>query len=194
MDKKISFRQYYRHLRRQISVEQQTLASQSVAQFFFENFLEHKKNIAVYLARDGEINLQCLIEKLWKAECSVFLPVINLESQQLCFAYYFESSMMKKNHYDIDEPENVTEFIPPEELDIVLMPLVAFDDHGTRLGMGKGYYDKSFSFCRYSHAKPLLVGVAHQCQYCEALPIDEWDVPLDGVITEKKLILFNGDV
>ncbi|MES2204590.1 MAG: 5-formyltetrahydrofolate cyclo-ligase [Pseudomonadota bacterium] len=148
-------------------------------------------NIAVYLAHDGEIDLQYLIEKLWQTECAVFLPVVHADTQQLCFVRYRASTTMKKNQYGIQEPENMTEFILPEALDIVLMPLVAFDHNGARLGMGKGYYDKSFAFCRYPHIKPMLVGVAYQCQYCEMLPVDEWDVPLDGIMTEKKLILLN---
>lgn len=190
-DTKISLRHHYRHLRRQISFEQQAMTSQSIAELFFKKFLLYKKNVAVYLAQEGEVNLQCLIEKLWKTKNSVFLPVVDFDTQSLSFAKYFESSMMKKNHYGIDEPENISTTIFPEALDVVLMPLVAFDDNGVRLGLGKGYYDKSFSFCRYPHDKPVLVGVAHQCQHCETLPTDEWDVPLDGVMTEKKLILFN---
>ena len=191
---KNSIRNHYRHIRRQIPIEQKLSSAQSIAQLFLKNILPYQKNIAVYLARDGEIDLQFLIEQLWKTECSVFLPVIHADAQQLCFVRYRSSAIMKKNQYNIDEPENIAEFILPEALDIVLMPLVAFDYNGVRLGMGKGYYDKSFSFCRYPHMKPLLVGVAHQCQYCETLPTEEWDVPLDGIVTEKKLILFNESV
>lgn len=187
-DTKISLRKHYRHLRNQISFDQHTCSSQLIAHLFFKNFTSNQKNIAVYLARDGEIDLQFLIEELWKRDCAVFLPVTNVNAQPLSFVRY--SSIDEPE----DEPENISELIAPEALDIVLMPLVAFDDNGARLGLGKGYYDKSFSFCRYPHDKPVLVGVAHQCQQCETLPTDEWDVPLDGVMTEKKLILFNENV
>ena len=190
-DSKKFFRQQYRHLRHQISPEQQTAASQLITQCYLKNFIGHQKNIAVYLACDGEINLHFLIEQLWQLECAVFLPVIHPDTQTLSFVRYFKSSVMKKNQYGIDEPEMISQTITPEALDIVLMPVVAFDSNGVRLGMGKGYYDHCFSFCRYPHNQPLLVGVAHQCQQAETLPADEWDVPLDGVMTEKKLFLFN---
>lgn len=193
-DTKNSLRQHYRHLRRQISLEQQAAAAQSISRLFFKEFSPRQKNIAVYLAHDNEISLDNLIAELWQTECFVFLPVLDSDGQTLYFVRYCASTVMKKNRYNIAEPDNKSEFILPNELDIVLMPLVAFDNNGVRLGMGKGYYDKSFSFCRYPHDKPQLIGVAYQCQHYEALPTDEWDVPLDGVMTEKKLILLNESV
>lgn len=193
-DQKKSLRQHYRHLRHHISIEEKKLAAESVAQLFLKNFSPHQKNIAVYWAHDGELELQFLIEQLWKIECSVFLPVIHPDSGQLCFVRYRESTFMKKNRYGIDEPESMSECILPQDLDIVLMPLIAFNDHGVRLGMGKGYYDQSFAFCRLPHNKPGLIGVGYQCQRCESLPADAWDVPLDGVITEEKCMLLRGEL
>jgi 5-formyltetrahydrofolate cyclo-ligase len=66
-------------------------------------------------------------------------------------------------------------------LDVVLLPLVAFDAHGHRLGMGGGYYDASFA--AQPHA--LRIGLAHTVQFCAALPVRDWDVPLDAVLTER---------
>lgn len=187
---KVSIREYYRQRRRLISPTEKINSSQALAQFFIDNFDYHKKNIAVYLANDNELDVQFLVEILWKKESHVFLPVINLTTQHLQFAAYSSSTMMKENQYGISEPESHL-FIPPENLDIVLMPLVAFDKTGTRLGMGKGYYDKSFAFCREAQAKPVLIGVAYSCQYCDKLPVDDWDVPLASILTEKKLIMLN---
>lgn len=191
VDIKTSLRQRYRQIRRQISSDQKKIASQSLVEIFLSHIDCEQKKIAVYLAFDGEIDLQDLIETLWKKKCFVFLPVIRPDSQQLCFVPYRASTVIKKNSYGIHEPGDITECILPAALDMVLMPVVAFNDHGVRLGMGKGYYDHSFSFCRYSHEKPLLMGVGYACQYCETLMADEWDVPLDGIMTERKLILLN---
>jgi len=206
---KKSLRQHYRHLRRELSLEHKTFSSQVVSHIFFNHFVwiprsrsrddepvikkndERfiKKNIAVYLAFDGEIDLHYLIEALWQTDHLIFLPALHPHTHELSFVRYCPSTIMKKNQYGILEPENATECISPEDLDVVLMPLVAFDYKGTRLGMGKGYYDKSFAFCRSSPVKPMLVGVAYECQYCETLPANAWDVPLDGIMTEKKFIL-----
>lgn len=199
---KALLRQHYRHLRHQLSLEQKTFSSQAITNIFFNNFFwisrsmprdgesGAKKNISVYLAHDGEINLQPLIEALWEKQHNIFLPVLDSMTRQLRFVLYSSVTAMKKNQYGIDEPEDVSTCILPHDLDIVLLPLVAFDNAGTRLGMGKGYYDKSFSFCREKHNKPQLIGVAYECQRCLSLPADEWDVPLDGILTETTLLKF----
>jgi len=72
----------------------------------------------------------------------------------------------------------------------VLVPLVAFDDAGNRLGMGAGYYDRSFAFRRAAPSPPLLVGVGYEFQRVPALAAQPWDVPLDAVLTERGLQRF----
>lgn len=187
---KKSLRQYYRALRHQGTVNQKNSAAQSLSEIFLKNIAYAKKKIAVYVAWDSEIDLHVLIEQLWKADCQVFLPIIDVEKTSLNFIRYTPDTSMKKNQYGIDEPENRDNFISAKELDIVLMPVVAFDHKGIRLGMGKGYYDRSFSFCRTAVSKPLLIGAAYRCQQAESLPFDEWDITLDAIITENKLIGF----
>ncbi len=193
METKATIRQYYRTLRRHIPAEKKLLASCSLADIFLNASRDKsQKNIAVYLAVDGEINLQPLINALWQLQYNVFLPVIDINTQMLSFVQYNASTTMKKNQYGIEEPENISSNLLPEDLDIVLMPLVAFDLLGSRLGMGKGFYDRVFEFCRDKHNKPLLIGVAYACQCAQQLPVDPWDVPLDGVLTEKELLMFSG--
>ena len=72
------------------------------------------------------------------------------------------------------------------------MPLVACDEHGNRLGRGKGFYDRAFDFVRTPSASanpPLLVGIAHECQICPTpLPYESWDVPLAAIATPTKLL------
>lgn len=191
---KDTLRQYYRYLRQRLSQEYQHTASLSARDNFFDALkmmLSHgaQKKIAVYLAHDGELSLQPLIEQLWRQQHKVFLPVIEWQTQRLQFAAYTASTSMKKNVYGIEEPDSFVR-IMPQELEIVLMPLVAFDSCGNRLGMGKGYYDKSFAFQSAHSFRPLLIGVAYVCQQCDILVADSWDVPLDAILTEKSLILF----
>lgn len=188
---KTSLRLYYRELRRLIPSTEKIISSQALRKIFIQHFDVSQKNIAVYLAQDGELDLKYLIEKLWENKANIYLPVIDCVTQQLQFAHYSSATIMKKNQYKIDEPADIRSFIAPEKLDIVLMPLVAFDKNGTRLGMGKGFYDKAFEFCRASQHKPKLIGVAYSCQYCDKLPVEIWDVPLDGILTEKELLLFD---
>jgi len=186
-------RQNYRKLRRSISSAEKTISSYAITKIIINNNNNlnfYQKKIAVYLASDGELDLRLLIEALWKNQGNVFLPVINATTQALEFSPYFPETLIKINQYGIHEPESDF-FVSPEGLDVVFMPLVAFDKTGARLGMGKGYYDKSFAFCAESQIKPILIGVAYSCQCCDKLPIDHWDIPLDGILTEKEFVMFN---
>jgi 5-formyltetrahydrofolate cyclo-ligase len=101
---------------------------------------------------------------------------------------------MRRNHLNIPEPHHrPAQRRRAGQLDLILMPLVGFDEHGNRLGMGGGFYDRSLAFRRTRRhwRKPLLIGVAFELQRCPPLPTAAWDVPLDGIVTEHGLRLFN---
>ena len=96
---------------------------------------------------------------------------------------------MTTNRYAIFEPKlNCSQICPLPELDFLLMPLVAFDEQGNRLGMGGGYYDRTLAkHYAEKRAKPKLIGLAHDCQKVESLPIEAWDVPLQQILTPTSL-------
>ncbi len=91
---------------------------------------------------------------------------------------------MYKNCYGILEPKQ-QQAIPIEDLDILFVPLVAFDDELNRLGMGGGYYDRALSRSPRPR-RPLLIGLAHQGQKVAQLNTQYWDIPLDMVLTDQK--------
>ena len=100
---------------------------------------------------------------------------------------------MRRNRYNIPEPlwRKTLEY-PPKHLDLVFVPLLGFDSSGSRLGMGGGYYDRTFSF-RHNRMSgrrlPRLIGLGHSFQQLRKIPTDHWDVPVDGVATEAGLCL-----
>ncbi len=101
-------------------------------------------------------------------------------------------SDLQPNHYGIPEPSSGLQGITPAQLDIIFVPLLAFDSLGTRLGMGKGYYDRAlaeFRSGKTANEKPLLIGLAHECQRVERLERAIWDVPLDRIITDQTVYL-----
>ncbi len=98
------------------------------------------------------------------------------------FAHRLEAPLAR-NRFGIEEPLPGTPWINTRALDLVLAPLVAFDDHGHRLGMGGGFYDRHFGGLS-DGLRPLLIGIAHEVQRADALPAAPWDVPLDGILTE----------
>jgi 5-formyltetrahydrofolate cyclo-ligase len=149
------------------------------------------QQIACYFAQDNEFDCTPFIKAVWGAKKQCFLPVLSdQETKTLTFAAYHPNDVLCLNRYNILEPENKTIF-PIEALDLVFVPLVGFDLQGNRLGMGGGYYDRTFA---HGHKKiinkPYLIGLAYECQYVPMLPLEPHDVLLDAVLTEKKLYTF----
>lgn len=110
----------------------------------------------------------------------------------LRFAEINKDTRWKQNRYQITEPDtHWGNTHHARQLDIILMPLVAFDRQGNRMGMGGGFYDRTLSFrqARQAWIKPKLIGVAHSCQEHPGLKRQPWDVSLDGVITENEIII-----
>jgi 5-formyltetrahydrofolate cyclo-ligase len=145
------------------------------------------QRIAVYVAADGEIDTSLLRKRAWQLGKRIYLPVLHpLRPRQLVFVEYKVGDRLLRNRFGIPEPKAMRAAIPPWRLDLVLMPLVAFDAAGNRLGMGGGFYDRTFSLARQAMwpRKPKLCGVAHQLQQVPALPARVWDVPLKTVFTD----------
>ena len=192
-NKRATIRASVRELRNNLSSNQQLIAAQSLKMNFIQH-LNGKKNtknehIAIYFSNDGELDTSLLINELRDKGHTLYLPVIHpFNGANLLFQRYEKNSPMKANRYGILEPKlNCTQICPLPELDYLLMPLVAFDNQGNRLGMGGGFYDRTLARLHQQHwQKPQLIGLAHECQKVTALPIESWDVPLKTIITPNK--------
>lgn len=152
------------------------------------------KRVAAYLPTDGEVETAALIELAGNMGKQVYLPVlIPYCANRLWFARYEPGTQLVTNRYGIAEPDIVhRQRIAPHALDLVLAPLVGFDRTGHRLGMGGGFYDRSFAYLlsrKYWH-KPRLVGLAYDFQQLPRLPAQPWDVPLSAVATDTGWHLF----
>jgi len=149
------------------------------------------RRLAVYLAKGGEVDLSCLVSRAWQAGKRCYLPA--LERGRLRFLPYAPETALRPNRYGIPEPAVAArEHAPPASLDLVVVPLVGFDGLGHRLGMGGGYYDRTFAFHgrRQRWRRPLLIGAAYGFQRVPELAANPWDVPLDAVATEEGLEWF----
>lgn len=158
-------------------------------------------NVAGYLATGGEISPAPCLLWLRKLGYQTYLPVVR--KKQLQFAKFDAGTEFTKGKYDIDIPlVDEESLLPATRLDVVLVPLVGFDLQGGRMGMGGGYYDRSFAFIlapdntpaknKGSHSKqihgrqkPLMLGIGHELQLQEKIPVAPWDVPLNAVVTDQ---------
>jgi len=192
---KNDIRKQVRLLRRSLSVDDRHQHAASLYQHFHRHqFFRNSQRIAMYLSNDGELDLTPLILRAFGLKKRVFLPALHKPGyDRMVFIRYTKKSPMRNNRFGIAEPryQNRTT-ITPRSLDLVLMPLVAFDKTGNRLGMGGGFYDRTFAFLgtRKHWHKPRLIGVAYDFQLIDDIPHEPWDVPLDGVVTPTTFYAF----
>lgn len=146
--------------------------------------LQRAKRIAAYIPVGGELDCRTLIEQAWGRGREVYLPV--LHGKHLRFRPYTPATRMALNRFRIPEPMDGEE-LPPTALDVAITPLVAFDLRGNRLGMGGGFYDRTFRFLQHRNCwrHPRLVGFAYDMQRVSTIDSCAWDVPLDAVVTES---------
>jgi len=154
------------------------------------------RRIAFYLAQGREVNLELLLQDAWAAGKEVYLPVLGLRfSGRLWFVPCAPDTPLYKNRFGIDEPLHSprARHTGLRELDLLLMPLVAFDRAGNRLGMGGGFYDRTLAgvhgSCR-RWSRPKRIGIAYAMQSVDQIAGETWDVPLDAVVTECGLQWF----
>lgn len=151
------------------------------------------ERIACYLASDGEIDPSDVIERIWRTHKTAYLPVLSDRGgARLRFAPIVPGAELTPNRYGIPEPRvPARALVRAPELDLLLLPLVAFDAQGNRLGRGAGYYDRTLAFLRARRflRKPRVLGLAHDFQRVDAVPTDSWDVPLDGIVTDRAVYL-----
>jgi 5-formyltetrahydrofolate cyclo-ligase len=184
-------RQQIRQRRRALTPEQQTqFALHAADRMMAYPPVLLAQTVAVFLSFDGELDTRPLIDQLWRAGKRVYLPVLHPFSPgNLLFLHYHPSSDLVVNRLNIREPKlDVRDVLPLSQLDVLVTPLVAFDAAGQRLGMGGGFYDRTLQNWRQHRLQP--VGYAHDCQQVDALPTEQWDIPLPAVITPSKTWLW----
>ena len=163
------------------------LASRRVAANVDHIFrLRAGQRIALYAAMPEELDASPLIELALARGCEIYLPRIDRHTG--CIHFVASEGTTRPNHLGIDEPVG-RRTIGARWLDLVFLPLVGFDAHGLRLGMGGGYYDRTFAFLNLRNAwrAPRLIGIAYQLQHVALIEAEPHDVRLDAVVTEVGL-------
>lgn len=145
-----------------------------------QHWFARARSLAIYVASDGEIDPSPLIRAALAAGKRVLLP--RLRHNRLEFVVYCPGGLLRRNRFGIPEPRGVA--VAVEQIDVIFMPLVGFDRAGRRLGMGGGFYDRTLA--RKKRRGTRLIGLAHACQEVSQLPDEAWDVPLTGVVTERR--------
>lgn len=178
-----ALRRELRERRRALPASQRIAAAEQLAgRLLALPFAPASGYVAGYWATDGEIALH-----VWQLRlppgCIYCLPVLH-EDGRLRFAPWRSGDPLVSNRHGIPEPDVTSaSLLQAEDMTLVVTPLVGFDARGHRLGMGGGWYDRSFAFRHQRPAPPWLVGAAFDAQRVDALDRADWDVALDAVCT-----------
>lgn len=194
---KKEIRSYMRVLRKSLTLSEQYIASQLITNKIISlDNIQKATHIAIFISIDGEINTNLLIQTLLLMNKIIYLPKLpSLNSQYLSFVQYNLSIPLIRNRLNIYEPKhNTCTSISPKILDILFIPLVAFDEQGNRLGMGGGFYDKILNnWGNKIKDTCVCIGLGYDFQKIPThfLPVEPWDVKLSKIITPSNLYIIN---
>lgn len=171
------------NLRKQLSEPLATKASQAVTTAILElDAYKKAKKIAIYMAINHEVNLKNLWFHATQQQKTCYFPKVS--NDYLHFLPGESLEQFTPNKWGILEPRaGIEQAIDINELDIIFLPLVAFDCTGSRIGMGKGYYDKTL---QKSH-NPILIGAAYEFQKVKKINAETWDIKLDIIVSESAI-------
>ena len=186
-------RQEMRAKRQRLTPKQQTIAAEQLARQLIKHpIFQHSRNIACYLATEGELSLMPFIQSCWQHNKNIFLPVLQPRNHHpLWFAPFKPTTTLLPNRYGILEPVHKRKQRRKKiiTLDSIFLPLVAFDLSGNRIGMGAGYYDRTLNMLksRQYWLKPRLIGVGYAFQQLKSIKTNPWDVPMHFISTDKAI-------
>lgn len=188
---KEELRELYKERRNELPDEEvENLSAQIFERFFQEMNLSSVKNIHIFLPirKKKEVNTWILIHRLRKEspEINIVVSKVDPEEEEMKSFLLEEGAVLVKNKWEVPEPVSCQPF-SEKDIDMVLVPLLAFDMEGFRVGYGKGYYDKFFTICKQDVLK---VGVSFFEPVDLILDIDQYDVPMDICITPEKVYKF----
>jgi 5-formyltetrahydrofolate cyclo-ligase len=191
---KTRLRSQLQRRRREVTAGQRVHAARQIVRHALRGgLLRRYRHVGVYLPHGAEINTLPLLNRVLSLGKQTYLPMLPFgRGKQLWFNRIEAGNRWTYNRFGIAENHG-GRTVRAQQLDLVFMPLVGYDDYGYRIGMGGGYYDASLAFLqrRRYWRRPYLVGVAFACQHVAGkLPHDAWDIPLNAILTEQGLYHF----
>ena len=188
---KRQLRKHMRAVRRQLEPLAQAQASNAVLTHALSRpWFASGKRVAAYWAAGSELSLKPLLALLLARGVFVYLPHVGSDGDMQFLRYHGEASLALGKNGILAPVFNADHFSAAPNLDLILLPLLAFDTQGQRLGQGGGYYDRYLQ--TLAADKPLRVGVAFHFQKVDCVPAEHFDKVLHAVITERGIFDFAG--
>lgn len=164
-----------------------TLLNEKVLQRFFElSMIKQARKIMIYYSIEREVATIPMIERLLQQDKQVYLPICRAD-KDLDAGLITGLEGLVERKFKLKEPAPGGIILSPEELEVIVIPGLAFDRKGYRLGHGVGYYDR---FLVKTHPKSRKIGLAYDFQVISQLPADGYDIPVNGILTPNTWLDF----
>ncbi len=182
-------RTYYLGRRKMIEYPMISRSSEAICEQLIHQFRFGGKKVHLFLPirKNKEVNLSSLIERIWRDGGEVVISRSNFSDSTMTHYLYQKNTPLKENKYGIPEPEGDLEGIDPSILDMVILPLLAYDRNGHRVGYGKGFYDR---FLGHTREDCIKVGVSFFEPEARFREIDEHDVAMNFCATPHRVYSF----
>lgn len=189
-DKKILRKEIIKK-RDNIDISQKEKMDKDILNRFYESkYYEDAEKIFIYISYGSEINTRKIISKALKEKKRIYVPRTEFKTRIMDAVEITSLDNLVESSYGILEPSIEKPYINPNELDLIVVPGVAFDRRGGRVGYGAGFYDRYFKKINQENAKRIIkLALAYEFQVIDKeVPMSEQDVPVDYIITEKEFI------
>lgn len=171
------------------TAEKEKMDKEILDRFFESKYYKEAENIFIYISYDSEIDTSEIIDKAFKDGKKIYVPRTEFETRLMDAVEITSFDNLIKSSYGILEPSIEDSHINPNELDLIVVPGVAFDRNGGRMGYGAGFYDRYFKKINKDNIKRIVkLALAYDFQVLEEVPMNVQDVPVDFIITEKEFI------
>ena len=183
-DVKLAVRNDVLGKRRALSAESREQKSQAIVDSLIElSLFKDATTIATYLPLTSEVDLSRLLRLEHRSKC--FVAPRTLPNFEMSFHRVTSSDTLEMGIGGVQQPTEAADLVSPNAIDLFLVPLAGCDRQGNRLGFGKGYYDRALA-----DAPGYKLGVGFHCQLVDHVPSDFYDVPMNGFLSEERLIQF----
>lgn len=192
IDKKKQIRREILEIRNDLSLEKKSNYDKLIANKFFESsYYREANNIFIYISYGSEIDTKCIIARALKEGKNIYVPRTEFSTRLMNAVKINNLNNLIESKYGALEPKKDKPFIDPNDLDLIVVPGVAFDRSGGRIGYGAGFYDRYFKRINDENKSRIMkLVLAYDFQLIDKVPTDEEDVSVDAVMTEKQFVKF----
>ena len=170
-------------------VKKEDMDNKILDKLYESEYYRKSKKIFIYISYDSEINTKGIINKALEDNKKVYVPRTEFKNRLMDAVEIMSLDNLVESDFGILEPSIKEPHIDPNELDLIVVPGVAFDKQGGRVGYGAGFYDRYFNKISEDNIKKIIkIALAYNFQVIEKVPMDKQDVPVNYIITEKEFI------